>query len=399
VKPTVNIEQTDFLLLIAAVVAILTRRLRLPYTIGLVVAGVGLALLRAPEITLTKELIFNLFLPPLIFDAAFCIPWLALRRELPLVLVLATLGVVLAAAVTTLGMYWVAGWPWPAALLFGTLIAATDPVSVIATFKEAGAQGRLRLLVEAESLLNDGTAAVALSLAIVIVQGQALSGVGMTFMAAKIVLGGVLCGLGVGGLILWLAGSTDDHLVEITFTTVAAFGSFLLAEHFHFSGILATLTTGLLIGNCGSIGSITDKGREAVGAFWEYAAFVANSLIFLLLGVQLSHQKFTLVLFPSVIAILFVMLGRAAAVYPCCWLFSHSARRVKPRHQHVLFWGGLRGALALALALGLPAGTAYEHEIQTVAFAVVAFSVIVQGLTIKPLLHDLGKGDTAPTHH
>ncbi|HWJ46832.1 MAG TPA: cation:proton antiporter, partial [Candidatus Udaeobacter sp.] len=146
-----SVEKAALLLLIAAVVAILTRRLRLPYSVGLVGAGIVLALLPfVPAVNLTKSLLFTVLLPPLIFEAAFSLDWQQLRRDLGVVLVLATLGVVLAVAVTTAGMHFLVHWPWMSALVFGALISATDPVSVIATFKGAGVRGRLRLLVESE---------------------------------------------------------------------------------------------------------------------------------------------------------------------------------------------------------------------------------------------------------
>ena len=186
-------------------------------------------------------------------------------------------------------------------------------------------------------------------------------------------------------------GRTDDHLVEITFTTVAAYGSFLLADHFGLSGVLATITAGLVMGNFKSLGTISDRGKEAVQAFWEYAAFVANSLVFLLIGMHEAHQNFVAIWLPAVIAIALVTLGRAVAIYPCCLLFSRSSLRVTMKHQHVLFWGGLRGALALALALGLPPEVPQREEIITISFAVVAFSVFVQGLTITPFLRRMGE--------
>jgi CPA1 family monovalent cation:H+ antiporter len=179
-------------------------------------------------------------------------------------------------------------------------------------------------------------------------------------------------------------------LVEITFTTIAAYGSFLVAEHFHFSSVLATITAGLIIGNAGHLG-ISSKSRDAVEGFWEYAAFVANSLIFLLIGMRVAHQNFTSVLVPAATAIVLVTLSRALAIYPCSLLFSRSVLRIKSQHQHILFWGGLRGALALALSLGLPAEMSHREEIISVAFAVVAFSILVQGLTIKPLLRRMGE--------
>jgi CPA1 family monovalent cation:H+ antiporter len=142
------------------------------------------------------------------------------------------------------------------------------------------------------------------------------------------VAGSLVCGAAVAGLVLLLAGVTDDHLVEITFTTVAAFGSFLLAEHFHLSGVLASLTAGLILGNVGHL-AIDPKGRAAVEEFWEYAAFVANSLIFLLIGMRLANQDYGFVLLPALIAIGVVILGRAFAIYPLSLLFARSKLRIK----------------------------------------------------------------------
>jgi CPA1 family monovalent cation:H+ antiporter len=307
------------------------------------------------------------------------------------VLALASAGVLLSACVTTLGMHYLAHWEWLSALVFGVLIAATDPVSVVAAFKEAGARGRLLLLIESESLFNDGTAAVAFAAVIALSLGRAVTGWEMAQTVILLIGGGILCGAAVSALVLLLAGRTEDHMVEITFTTVAAYGSFLLAEHFHLSGVLATLTAGLMLRNFSSLGSISGRGQEAVEDFWNYAAFVANSLIFLLIGMREARQHFGLVWLPAMIAIALVTLGRAAAVYPCCFLFSRSSLRVTGRHQHVLFWGGLRGALALALALGLPPELPMRESIVAISFAVVAFSVFVQGLTMAPALRRAGE--------
>ncbi|HYL72905.1 MAG TPA: sodium:proton antiporter [Bryobacteraceae bacterium] len=392
-----NFESGAFLLLIAAVVAMLTRRLHLPYSVGLVAAGVALALLPfTPKINLTKELIFTALLPPLIFEAAFSIRWKHLRRDFSVILILATLGVILSAAITSVGMHLVANWQWPTAAIFGILIAATDPVSVLATFREAKAQGRLLLLVEAESLLNDATAAIAFGLAITLTSGHSITALGTITTLLLTIGGGLLAGGIVAGGVLLLAGRTQDHLVELTFTTVAAYGSFLLAEYFHGSGVLATLVAGLLLGNYGALGRISERGMEAVRVFWEFAAFVANSLVFLLIGMHEALQNFAAVWLPVVAGILLVTLGRAAAIYPICLLFSRTALYVTMPHRHVLFWGGLRGALALALALGLPADMPGREQIITVSFAVVAFSIFVQGLTMTPLLRKMGEIPAEP---
>ena len=387
-----SVGTIELLLLVAAIVAMAARRFRIPYGVGLVLAGIAVSLWpHFPEVELSRELIFIVLLPPLIFEAALYIDWRELRSDFAVILALATAGVFLSASVTGLGLHYIVNWEWQSALLFSVLIAATDPVSVIATFKEAKKKGRLRFLIEAESLFNDGTAAVAFTVCVALVLGQNITPLGAGKVLIATIAGGIACGAAVALATLLLAGRTDDHLVEITLTTVGAYGSFLLAEHFGFSGVLATLTAGLILGNLGPRGAISTKGKVAVESFWEYAAFVANSFVFLLLGITGSKENFFHVWRAALAAILLVLAGRAAAIYLTLLPFSRSSAPVPLRHQHVLFWGGLRGALALALALGLPAAIPRRDEIITISFAVVAFSIFVQGLTVIPLLRRLGE--------
>jgi CPA1 family monovalent cation:H+ antiporter len=387
----ISIEYIATFLLIAAIVSMTVQRLKIPYTVGLMLTGIVLAVSPFPsdDIDVTKEMIFTIFLPPLIYEAAIHIKWRELLRDLPVILTFAVIGVLLAAGITAAGMYYFAGWELQSAILFGVLIAATDPVSVIATFKEAGVQGRLRLLVEAESLFNDGAAAVAFSIALAFATSGSITTSDTVQIFFITVAGGILCGAIIAGAVLILAGGTDDHLIELTLTAVAAYGSFLLAEHFHLSGVLASLVAGLLTGNLGSLGSFTDKGREAVVSFWDFIAFVVNSLIFMLIGIEVAYQNFSNLLFPIGIAILLVLFGRAIAIYPLSAVFLRSGLQISFNHQHILFWGGLRGALALALALGLPPEMPQRETIVAVAFGVVAFSIFAQGLTMVPLLRKL----------
>jgi CPA1 family monovalent cation:H+ antiporter len=389
---TSDLSQLGFLLFVSALVAMLTRRLHLPYTVGLVLAGMALYFSHVYiKWHLTKDLIFSVFLPPLVFEAALFIHWRDFKKELPVVTLLATAGVVVAAAVTAFGMHYGLAWDWGSAVVFGVLISATDPVSVIATFKESKAHGRLRMLIESESLLNDGTAAVAFVAVLGVLAGahETVYSIGGALIVT--IVGGILIGGIIAYLFMLLAGRTPDYLVEITFTTLVAYGSFFVAEHFRCSGVLAALTAGLVVGNFRSSGSISAAGRHALGPFWEYVAFVANSLIFLLIGAQEAQQHFKGLWVPVLLAIGLVTLGRAAAVYPLCAVFFRTRFKVDMRHQHVLFWGGLRGALALALSLSLPEDLPRRDVIVVITFAVVAFSVFAQGLTITPLMRKLGQ--------
>jgi CPA1 family monovalent cation:H+ antiporter len=377
-------------LLLASLVAMVSRRLRLPYSVGLVIAGFGLAV--APtgiNLPLTRDLIFSVLLPPLIFEAALQLKWPPFRRDLPLTLSLAFPGVVVAAAVVAVGMHFAVGWSWIGACLFGALIAATDPVSVIAAFKEMKVEHRLSGLVESESLLNDGAAAVAFGVLITIAAGDNISPVAVAGSLLWTVAGGVIAGLVVAGLLMALAGRTEDHLVEITLTTIAAYGSFMLAEYFHMSGVLATLSAGLFVGNAGWVHAIAENSRGHILAFWEYAAFLANSVVFILIGMHEAHQQFAPIAGAAAIAIGLVLLGRTLAIYSLSALFARSAVRISTQYQHILIWGGLRGALSLALSLALPKSIAERQEMTVICFAVVAFSIFVQGLSMPWLIRRL----------
>ncbi len=389
-----DLVRWGLLLFVSALVAMLTRRLRLPYTVGLLLAGVALYFspFRA-GFPLSRDLIYFVFLPPLVFEAALYMRWPEFKRNLPVVALLATVGLALAAIVTTVGMHAVAGWPWGTAALFGTLIAATDPVSVIATFKDAGVHGRLRVLVEAESLLNDGTAAVAFTIAAALATGAHAGLASVAGEFAWTIGAGVACGAAVAVAMLALAGRTRDHLVQITISTLTAYGAFMLAEQLHASGVIAALTAGLVAGNARADSREAAERRVAVESFWEYVGFVVNSLVFLLIGAHEAQLRFAGVWPALLAAVAFVTLGRALAIYPPCALFARTGLRVERTHQHVLFWGGLRGALALALALELPTTLPEREAVVTVTFAVVAFSIVVQGLTMTPLLRRLGELD------
>lgn len=385
------VDQIGLILLIACVVAMLSRRLRLPYSVGLVLAGVALTFLGASvKLSLTPELIYTVLLPPLIFEAALQLKWRPFRDNLPVTLTLAFPGVLVTGAVVASGMHLFIGWSWLGSALFGALIAATDPVSVIAAFKEMKVESRLSLLVESESLLNDGAAAVAFALLVALAQGQGLHVGAMTGLLAWMALGGVAVGCAVSAALLILAGRTEDHLVEITLTTIAAYGSFLLAEHLHMSGVLAALAAGLVVGNVGWMGSISDVGREHVTSFWDYAAFLANSVVFILIGGHEANHAARLFTLTAGAAIALVLVGRIVSVYPLCALFARSRLKVDWRYQHVLVWGGLRGALALALALAIPAKLPEKGPIILTTFAVVAFSIFAQGLTIPWVIKALG---------
>jgi Na+:H+ antiporter len=394
------LTQTISFLGVAILVAIIARRVRLPYTVGLVLTGIGLAVAGLETgAMLTHDFIFEVILPPLLFEAALSIRWRELRRDLLPVIVLSTLGVVISAVAVAAGMVRFLAWPAAPAVVFGVLIAATDPIAVLALFRETGIKGRLGLLVESESLFNDGVAAVLFALVLTWAQatdGSQLTTVTVGRTLALMTGGGILVGIACGAAAIALAGRTSDHLVEATLTAVAAYGSFLLAETFQFSGVLATVAAGLLMGNLGVLREAENRnffsadGRSFVIGLWEFAAFIANSLIFLLIGLRVAAMPLTGVGARALfLAIGLVLAGRALTVYPVCLFFRLSTWAIPLREQHVLWWGGLRGALALALALALPPSFPLYNEILITAFGVVVFAVVVQGLTMPLLLRKL----------
>jgi len=395
------LTNTVGLLVAAIVVAQLARLLSLPYTVGLVIAGVALAATRVGlTIALTHDLVFDVILPPLLFEAAINLHWTELRRDLAPVLALAILGTVVAALVVAGGLVWLLAWPVSGALIFGVLIAATDPVAVIAMFKDNRIGGRIRLLVESESLFNDGVAAVLFVIVLGWTQsmagGAAPDTVSVPIKFVVTVGGGLAVGAVAGWLGIAIAGQTTDRLIEAALTAVVAYGSFLGAEKLGGSGVLATVIAGLVLGNrgipsAGAARGFSPANRDFVISLWEFIAFLANSLVFLLIGIAVAG----IALSPSVIGLMLVVNGlvlasRAVTVYPLCLPFMRTKRALAWREQHVLWWGGLRGALGLALALSLPPALPMRDSILVAAFGVVAFSVVAQGVTMPLLLRALG---------
>jgi CPA1 family monovalent cation:H+ antiporter len=390
----VSLAPLGVLLLVACLIAMLTRRLGLPYIVGLVAAGFLIALLpHSPNLPLSRGLIFNVLLPPLVFEAALQLDWKRFKQELPLTLSLAFAGVAIATAVVAAGMHWIVGWSWIGAALFGVLIAATDPVSVIAAFRELGCLPRVSMVVEAESLLNDGVAAVGFAVFSAVAAGADPSVANVLPAFVWTLGGGIVIGVAVSAAMLLIVGRTDDPLVEITLTTIAAYASFLLAEHFYASGIISALAAGLMTGSIGPARVFSKRGRDRVHWAWEYFAFLANSLVFILIGMNVANQPIhRLGSAAAAAAIVLVLGGRALSIYPLSALFTWSRWRLRPALQHTLFWGGLRGALALALALAVPVQVPERNAIILTAFVVVAFSILVQGLTMPWLINRLQLG-------
>jgi CPA1 family monovalent cation:H+ antiporter len=382
----ITISAVIGLLLIASLVGIITTRLRLPYTVGLVLIGLALSVFGQEQIDIPPEIFLGLLVPPLIFEAAFHIKANNLFEDLKPILALAIPGVLITTFLVGSVVSWGTGFPIATALVFGALVAATDPVAVVALFRTLGVPRRLQVLLEGESLFNDGTAIVVFNLMVVVAVTGSFDLIGSFIDFIVVAGGGLAIGLILGIIISQAIRYIDDALIVTTLTTVLAFGSYIVAEYFHVSGVLAVVSAGLVSGNTGPRG-MSPSTRIIVFNFWDYAAFLANSVVFLLIGIQIDLlvllSDWQVILW----AILAVLVARAVSVYGLSWI----GRGMPLRFKNVLYWGGLRGAISLALALSLPAslGPAKE-EIQAMAFGVVLFTLLFQGLTMKPLINRMG---------
>lgn len=392
--------ETTFILLfvVATTVAIAVRRLPVPYTVALVAAGLVLGwlhLFEAPE--LTKELLFTIFLPGLLFEAAFHIEVSDLWRNRLTLAALAVPGVMASTLLTTLlltpvanALDFVQDFQWQHALVFGALISATDPIAVVALFRSLGAPKRLSVLMEGESLFNDGTAIVFFGLALELISGRTTGAVHLAVDFFEVAGFGAAVGAGIGLVISQIVRQVDDAMIEITLTTIAAYGAFATAEQLHYSGVIATVVAGLLCGNWGARTGMSPSTRVAAETFWEYIAFALNSIVFLLIGFEVHPEALLASWQAILVAYAAVTVGRGAVVLVGCGLLARTRERIPPAWSALLTWGGLRGGLPMVLALSLPRDFPHRELLVSMTFGVVILSILLQGLTMSPLLGWMG---------
>ncbi len=400
------------LLLLACVVCIASKLItHLPYSIFLTVVGLAIGVLHlGPNLTETgfsTELIFFVFLPPLLFHGAMHMDLDRLMKHLWPIVCFAVPGVI----VSTLLVGGVVGWlggigSMLTAMLFGALISPTDPVSVLALFKVAKAPDDLRTLVEGESLFNDATGVVLFTILLeAVVHGQGLSLGTAAFEFVWVSAGGLLLGSALGMAAFTILRRLDDHLLENAICLALAYGAFWLAEVLHFSGVIAAVMAGLLIGNYGRRLSMSPKTIETVETFFESIDFLINSLLFILIGLELREIPESIPVHPwrlVVVAIAAMLVGRAFVTYTFYWGLNQVGRRRPKPWKHILFWGGLRGSIPIALLLHIPVAAdlppdcpliEYRPALLLAGFGCVFFSLVVQGVTMKPLMRRVGIGE------
>ena len=364
------------LLLIACGVGVAVKYIRLPYTIALVLVGLFVGLSGFPQIPLTRELVFLLFLPPLLFESALNMDLSHLRENFKTIGILAILGVLVSTVLIGLILHKLLGIPLEVALLFGAMISPTDPVSVLATFKALNAPKRLAVILEGESILNDGTAVVLFGIIYEMITHGKLDILHGFTEFVIVCLGGAIIGFALGYLTYRILAFIDDHLIEISITLISAYSSFLLAEHLHLSGVIAVVCAGLIIGNYGKLFSMSPSTRIVLTDFWSFVVFVINSIVFLLIGIDTQLGVFRH-LNAIAVAIVAVLVARALVVYPTLAVF-----KFPNSWRFVVFWGGLRGAIPVALALSL-SDILYSDILSSMVFGVVLFSLVFQGLTLE----------------
>ena len=386
------------LLSVAVLVAVVARRIKMPYTVALVLAGLALALTTVFEIRLSRDLILGVLVPPLLFNAAMHLPWHRLKTDLWSILMLAIGGTLAGTFLTAAMIFSFVDVAWPAALAFGALAAATDPVAVVARFRSMGMDRRLNTLLEGESLLNDGLSIVLFGLATAGGAGLMIGSTAGRFLWVS--LGALMVGVSVGYLVAAvLLKNLDDHLIETVITLVLAFGVFQLAGAIGVNGNLAVVGAGIMIGEIG-LKNASPNTRLGLESFWEMLTFIVNAVVFLLVGLRIEITFLFRHVTAILVAVAAALLVRLVVVYGSSFVLKliPAARPIPRNFQHVIYWGGMRGAVSLALALTLP--FAFDPDtaeiLQVMTFGLVLFTLLVQSTTIKRLARKVGIVESSP---
>lgn len=389
-----------FLIMIAAGITAIAKKFKQPYPIALVLIGALIGLVDFPTLEPLKSfitegevfhfVIITLFLPALLGEASLKLPYPHLWANKNPILSLAFGGTLLSFLIIGFSTYYLLGLSIPAAFVFAALMSATDPVSVLSIFKSVGVNKRLAIVVEGESLFNDGMAVVlfqisAFYLLSYIDQGWQGFGIGLWVFIRVIFLGLIVGGaLGYGFSIL--TKFYDDYPLEIIFSIILFYGSYLLAESVHASGVIAVVVSAIIFGNYGARIGMTPTTKLNISNFWDVAALLANSVVFLMVGLEITRigifNKWGIIF----AAIIIVLIARSVAVY-----VSLSFDKTFPSSwKHIINWGGLKGSLSIALVLSLPYSFKGRDDLLVLTFFVVLFSLVVQGLTVKHLINFLG---------
>ena len=379
------------LVAVATAAALVFRRIRVPYTVLLLIVGLG-AVLVAPGLhaAVPSEVILTVFLPGLVFESAYRLDIYELRRSSGAIAFLAVPGVLISAAAVAGLLSLAVGLPPELGFLVGAMLAATDPAAVIATIKRLRAPERLTTLIEAESLFNDGTAIVVFAVAVAALNGQqTLTGAAVSLIVT--VVASAAIGLAAGIFAGRVVALTDDHLVELSITLVLAYGTYLLADAWHLSGIIATVVAAIAFGVLARSGAMSDRAQEDVDTVWEFAAYLLTAVLFVLIGLTIDVGALNAALLPIAWGLVAVIGSRAVIFYgmvgPADRLLRKGRDHIPTGWLHVMIAAGMRGAVSVALALSLPADVPQRALLVEVTFGITLATLIFQGLALNPIVH------------
>lgn len=370
------------LLLVATGVALVSRRLRIPYIAGLVLAGLAITELIPNRIRLDSSLIFNLFLPILLFEAALNTDISRLRSTIKPIALLAGPGILICAGITSVLLRLELGLEWIPASLVGVILSITDTALVIAVFREVSVPHRLVTLVEGESLVNDDVALVLFSLILTVYKTGSVSPLYVVQEFLFVIIGGALVGLALGYLSIALLSQADDPLGSILLTVAIALGAFQAGQFLHVSGVVAVVVAGLIVGNFEHSQVTSASTQVTLFSFWEYAGFGVNTFIFLLIGLEININTLWQTGLAVLLAFIAYQVGRVITVYPLLALVRFFDRPIPMRWRHVLFIGNIKGSLSTALALSLPLDLPGREKLIAIVLGVVLVSLVGQGLSL-----------------
>ncbi len=387
-----TVETFALLVAAAALVALVARRLSIPDTVAFVLVGLGVAVV-SPQIglSISPQVVLAVLLPGLVFEAAYHLEVGELRRSFGGVVILAAPGVLVSAAIVAVVLNLATGLALHSAFVVGAIVSATDPAAVTALFRRLRAPARLATLVDAESLFNDGTAIVIFAIALTAL-GTPLSAIDAAGSFVGTVLISAAIGAAAGLAASWVISRVDDHLIELTISVVLAYGTYLVADRLHESGVIATVVAGISLGSYGRRLGMSARTQDALDTVWEFVAFLFNAIVFLLVGLAVTVGDMTSVLPAILWGVVAVLVGRAIVVYLLLGIparLAHTttgAPAIPVPWLHVMFWSGLRGAVAVALALSLPIDFPARAQLQGIVFGIVLFTLLVQGTTIEMVM-------------
>jgi CPA1 family monovalent cation:H+ antiporter len=388
-------EYLDQLLLVLAIgsaVAISAKRISVPYNVALVVVGLLLVLMSVlPETPMDPGVVLMVFLPILVFQGALSADAASMRQTARPILALAFPGVALSLIGTASLATWLIGLPFSVALLLGAVLAITDTVSVLLAFRSVRVPHRLAAIMEGESLFNDGTALVLVSVAASVVMLGHADPMTITRMLLIAIMAGALLGAAFGTLGAMVLRRAPDDLTAVLASLVVVFATSLVTDHLQGSAVIAVVVAGVIVGH--EMRARLEPSRVlALQGFWETAGFVLNVWLFLLVGMQLRKELLLSEAMPILLAVVALHVGRAIAVYGCFGGLRLVARSsvVPWRWQHVMVFGNVKGALSMAAVLGLPQGIPYRERLIAIVFGVTLVTLVTQALPFRRFLTKLG---------